>query len=146
MRTSLRGHPWPSTVTTATAQVAATNPEVKGGHPPTTLRLPGQPPRGPTRTRRASAAPTETGNPEHHRVPASPLPPTVNMGQVPNPMESLLLLECQATHLVCQASQGQEVLLDPPVLVDPMDCQWAIRIKMEYRQVFPVLSHPGHHW
>ena len=68
------------------------------------------------------------------------------MGQVPNPMESLLLLECQATHLVCQASQGQEVLLDPPVLVDQTDCQWAIPIRMEYRQVFPVLSHPGHHW
>ena len=69
------------------------------------------------------------------------------MGQVPNnPMESLLLLECQATLLVCQASQGQEVLLDPPVLVDPKDCQWAIPTKMGYRQVFPVLSHPGHHW
>jgi hypothetical protein len=32
------------------------------------------------------------------------------------------------------------------VLVDLTDCQWAIPIKMEYRQVFPVLSHPGLHW
>lgn len=69
----------------------------------------------------------------------------VNMGQVPNPMESPLLLECQVIHLVCQVSHDQEVLLDPQVLVDPTDCQWAIPTKTEYRQVFPVLSHPGHH-
>ena len=68
------------------------------------------------------------------------------MGRVPNPMESLLPLVCLGIHLVCQASQGQEVLLDPRVLVALTDCPWAIPIKMEYRQVFPVLSHPGHHW
>jgi hypothetical protein len=146
MRTNLRGHPWPSTATTATAQVAATNPAASAGHPPTTPLLPGQLPRGPTRTRRASAAPMGMGNPGPHRVPANLPPRTVNMGRVPNPMESLLPLVCLGIHLVCQASQGQEVLLDPPVLVALTDCPWAIPIKMEYRQVFPVLSHPGHHW
>ena len=93
-KTSLRGHPWPSTVTIAIAPVVEDHPEEKGDHRQTFPHPPDQHLR--PRTRKENVVLTEKANRAHHQGPANPPRPTVKW-QARSPMESPRLRACQGT-------------------------------------------------